>query len=43
MVDCMIAAVAMSTGASLLAHDRNIATMATVCVDLEPDDHSATG
>ena len=42
MVDCMIAAVAMSTGASVLAHDRNIAAMATV-VDLALDDHSATG
>jgi predicted nucleic acid-binding protein len=42
LVDCMIAAVAMSTGARVLAHDRDLAAMATV-VDLALDDHSGTG
>ena len=42
LVDCMIAAVAMSSDARLLAHDRGLATMATV-VDLVLDDGSADG
>jgi hypothetical protein len=40
MVDCMIA-VAMSTGARVLAHDRDLAALATV-VALVLDDPTAT-
>jgi predicted nucleic acid-binding protein len=40
MVDCMIASVAMSTGARVLAHDRDLEAMATV-VALVLDDPTA--
>jgi predicted nucleic acid-binding protein len=41
MIDCMIAAVAMSTGARVLAYDRDLVALATV-VDLALDEHTAT-
>lgn len=41
LMDCLIANVAMRTGASLLAYDRDLAAIATV-VDLELDDASLT-
>lgn len=41
LMDCLIANVAMRTGASLLAYDRDLAVIATV-VDLELDDASLT-
>ena len=42
MIDCMIASVALATGARVLAYDRDLAALATV-VDLELDEHTATG
>ena len=40
MIDCMIAAVAMTTGARVLTYDRDLAALATV-VDLPLDEHTA--
>lgn len=42
LVDCMIASVAMRTGATLLAHDRDLAKIASV-MDLRMDASSLAG
>jgi hypothetical protein len=39
LIDCLIASVAMRTGARLLAHDRDLAVIAAV-MDLEMDEAS---
>ncbi|MDN5919530.1 MAG: PIN domain nuclease [Pseudonocardia sp.] len=39
LIDCMIAAVAMSAGVPVLAHDRDLAAISSV-VDLGLDEHS---
>lgn len=41
LIDCLIANVAMRTGAALLAHDRDLAAIAAV-MDLDLDDASLT-